>query len=372
MKRELDFVGKRHVFITLSLIVIAVSIISMVVKGFNFGVEFTGGSEITVLVHSSSVKEADIREALREIAPEFENLRVARIRSASEKPNESKFSVVVGKTYIVDTPHGFAKKIIDLMKENPQDKWEKMIASMISTVAPDKAKELSKEIIDKVRDLKRDDEKLQEIAKIVGPYVVKSEKTYITSKIVKALKEKKGVDAEVVSFSEVSGSAAEEIRRGTYTAITVAIIAILLYITFRFSFVFGIGAIIALIHDVIITLGFISIFNYEVNVPAVAAILTLIGYSLNDTIVVYDRIRENMRRYRQMNIERLVNKSINEVIVRSLNTSFTTFIVVFLLLLFAGKTIKSFAFGMTIGTIVGTYSSLYIAAPIVLKWVKRR
>ena len=372
MRRELDFVGKRYIFITLSLIIIAISIISMLTKGFNFGVEFTGGSEITILVHSSNVKEADIREALKGIAPEFKNVRVARIRSASERSNESKFSVIVGKTYIVDTPQDFAKKIVDLIKENQQDKWAKVIASMISTVAPDKARELSKEIVDKVKNLKSDNEKMQEIAKIVEPYVVKSEKTYITSKIIEALKEKKGVEAEVVSFSEVSGSAAEEIRRGTYTAVTVAIIAILLYITFRFNFVFGIGAILALVHDVVITLGFISMFNYEMNVPAVAAILTLIGYSLNDTIVVYDRIRENMRRYRQMNVERIVNKSINEVIVRSLNTSFTTFLVVFILLLFAGKAIKSFAFGMTIGTIVGTYSSLYIAAPIVIKWVKRR
>ncbi len=107
------------------------------------------------------------------------------------------------------------------------------------------------------------------------------------------------------------------------------------------------------------------------NVPAVAAILTLIGYSLNDTIVVYDRIRENMKKFRRMEIERLVNRSINDVIIRTINTSLTTFFVVFILLLFAGKTIKPFAFGMTIGTIVGTYSSLYIAAPIVIKWVKR-
>ncbi|MCD6449174.1 MAG: protein translocase subunit SecF [Thermotogaceae bacterium] len=343
----------------------------MLTKGFNFGVEFTGGSEITVLVHSSDVKEADIREALRDISPEFENVRVARIRTAGENPNESRFSVIVGKTYIVETPESFAKKIVDSMKENSQDNWEKIISNMLGTVAPDNAKELAKEIVSKVKDLKSDDEKIQEIARMIGSYVVKSEKGYITSKVVKALKEKAGVEAEVVSFSEVSGSAAEEIRRGTYTAVVVAIIAILLYITFRFSFIFGVGAIIALVHDVLITLGFISMFNFEMNVPAVAAILTLIGYSLNDTIVVYDRIRENMRRYRQMDVERLVNKSVNEVIVRSLNTSFTTFLVVFLLLLFAEKAIKSFAFGMTIGTIVGTYSSLYIAAPIVIKWVKR-
>ena len=149
-------------------------------------------------------------------------------------------------------------------------------------------------------------------------------------------------------------------------------VLILGYITFRFRFIFGIGAIIALVHDLLITMGFYSLFNVELNVPAVAAFLTLLGYSLNDTIVVYDRIRENMRRMRGKKIEEIVNTSINQVIVRSLNTSITTFIVVMAIFLFSGKVMQSFAFGLTIGVIVGTYSSLYIASPVVIGWVKRQ
>ncbi len=368
MNREIDFVGKRTIFITISLIIIALSVISIYTKGFNLGLEFTGGSEITILVHSSNVKEADVRETLRGIAPEFERLRVTRVRSATDKPNESKFSVIVGKIYTAQTPESLAKDIYGLLKSGAtKDQIERKIADSTGKEA---AAKITEEIMKMDLSKLSQEDAVARIAGLLRPHLVSNEKDYIVSKIIEALKEK-GFDAEVVSFSEISGSAAEEIRRGTFTAIIVAIIAILIYITFRFNFVFGLGAIIALVHDVLITLGFFSFFGYEMNVPAVAALLTLIGYSLNDTIVVYDRIRENMRKFRRMEIGRIVNTSINQVIMRSINTSLTTFFVVFVLLLFAGKAIKSFAFGMTIGTIVGTYSSLYIAAPIVIKWVKR-
>ncbi len=299
MRREIDFVGKRKMFITLSLLLIIISVVVMLTKGFNLGVEFTGGSEIMIMVKDPNITEGDVRKTIAPLGEEFELARITRVRSVGESPDIAKFSIIVRKTFKPD------------------------------------------------------------------------EKAQVQKKISELFKEKRNVEASVVSFSEIGGSAAEEIRKGTYTALVIAILAILVYITFRFNFVFGIGAIVALIHDVLITLGFISMFNYEMNVPAVAAILTLIGYSLNDTIVVYDRIRENMKKFRRMEIERLVNRSINDVIIRTINTSLTTFFVVFILLLFAGKTIKPFAFGMTIGTIVGTYSSLYIAAPIVIKWVKR-
>ncbi len=369
MNREINFVGKRVLFITLSLIIIAISIISMYTKGFNLGLEFTGGSEITILVHSPNVKEADIRETLRGLAPEFERLRVSRVRSATDKPDISKFSVIVGKIYTAQTPESLAKDIYALLKA--KENTEKIVDKIADAVGRNTAEEVTEKLSKLDLTNTAEAEAIAKIADVLHPYLLSNEKDVLISKIIQALKEQKGLEAEVISFSEISGSAAEEIRRGTFTAIIVAIIAILIYITFRFNFVFGLGAIIALIHDVLITLGFFSFFGYEMNVPAVAALLTLIGYSLNDTIVVYDRIRENMRKFRRMEIDRLVNTSINQVIMRSINTSLTTFFVVFVLLLFAGKAIKSFAFGMTIGTIVGTYSSLYIAAPIVIKWVKR-
>ncbi|KAF2958891.1 preprotein translocase subunit SecF [Thermotoga sp. Ku-13t] len=195
------------------------------------------------------------------------------------------------------------------------------------------------------------------------------------AKIVEQLESKlaqKGFKAEVVSFNETGGTAAEEIRRLTWRAILITLAAILAYITLRFNFVFGVGAIAALVHDVIVTLGFFSMFDYEINVPAVAALLTLIGYSLNNTIVVYDRVRENMKKFKGRDIPTLINDSINQVLTRTINTSLTTFIVVFVLLLFAGNTIKPFAFGLSVGVLVGTYSSIFVAVPLVMKWVKYR
>lgn len=193
------------------------------------------------------------------------------------------------------------------------------------------------------------------------------------TKIVEQLESKlaqKGFKAEVVSFNETGGTAAEEIRRLTWRAILITLAAILAYITLRFNFIFGVGAVAALVHDVIVTLGFFSMFNYEINVPAVAALLTLIGYSLNDTIVVYDRVRENMKKFKGRDIPTLINDSINQVLTRAINTSLTTFIVVFVLLLFAGNTIKPFAFGLSVGVLAGTYSSIFVATPLVMKWIR--
>jgi len=168
------------------------------------------------------------------------------------------------------------------------------------------------------------------------------------------------LDAKVVSFNEVSGDAADEIKNLTWKAVVFTLLGILVYVALRFKFAFGVGAVVALIHDVIITLGFFSIFGFEMNIAAIAAILTLVGYSVNDTIVVYDRVREFGRKFKGRDMASIVNDSINSVIIRTINTSLTTFFTVLMLLLFSTGSIKSFAFGMTIGTIVGTYSSIFI------------
>ncbi|WP_448378013.1 protein translocase subunit SecF [Fervidobacterium sp.] len=190
------------------------------------------------------------------------------------------------------------------------------------------------------------------------------EKAEISKKIEEIL------DAKVVSFNEVSGDAADEIKNLTWKAVVFTLLGILVYVALRFKFAFGVGAVVALIHDVVITLGFFSIFGFEMNIAAIAAILTLVGYSVNDTIIVYDRIREFGRKFKGRDMASIVNDSINSVIVRTINTSLTTFFVILMLLLFSTGSIKSFAFGMTIGTVVGTYSSIFIASPIVIRWVK--
>ena len=145
-----------------------------------------------------------------------------------------------------------------------------------------------------------------------------------------------------------------------------------MYVSWRFEFRFAVAAIVALIHDILFTLGFFSLANLEVSLAVIAAILTIVGYSLNDTIVVFDRIRENMHTRRRDSYEKLVNASVNETLSRTLITSLTTLIVVVSLVLFGGEVIKDFALTLMVGVIVGTYSSIFIASPVLVEWQLRR
>jgi preprotein translocase SecF subunit len=155
-------------------------------------------------------------------------------------------------------------------------------------------------------------------------------------------------------------------------AVLYALLAILVYIWFRFEWQFGVGAVVALIHDVVLTLGIFSLLGLEFNLATVAAILTIVGYSLNDTVVVYDRVRENMRRYKSISMPELLDRSLNETLARTLMTSLTTLIALAALFVFGGPVIRDFTFAMMWGVVVGTYSSIFIATPLLLQLHVRR
>jgi preprotein translocase SecF subunit len=166
-----------------------------------------------------------------------------------------------------------------------------------------------------------------------------------------------------------------ELRRDAVYAVVASLIAIWLYVAFRFKFVYGVGAVVALFHDVLVTLGMISIFNgvfnLEIDQNMIAAFLTLVGLSVNDTVVIFDRIRENQKVHRAMPLQELMNKSINETLSRTIITSGTIFIVLIVLLIFGGEVLRGFAFTLTVGIITGTYSSIYIASAVALEWTTR-
>ncbi|MFQ6113230.1 MAG: protein translocase subunit SecF [bacterium] len=163
-----------------------------------------------------------------------------------------------------------------------------------------------------------------------------------------------------------------ELRRAAVWAILIALFFILLYISWRFEFIFAVGAIVALFHDVLITLGVFSLLRLEISLAIIAAFLTIVGYSLNDTIVVFDRIRENLKALRRETHETIINTSINDSLSRTIITSLTTMMVVLILYIFGGEVIHNFAFALIVGVVVGTYSSIFIASPIVVEWRKRR
>jgi preprotein translocase subunit SecF len=149
-------------------------------------------------------------------------------------------------------------------------------------------------------------------------------------------------------------------------------LAILAYIWFRFEWQYGIGAILAVIHDTITTVGIFCIFNLEFNLASIAAILTIVGYSLNDTVVIFDRVRENLRRYKTMPIAELLDRSINETLARTVMTSLTTLLALLALVIFGGAVIRGFTIAMIWGVVVGTYSTIYIATPVLVHFNLRR
>jgi len=173
---------------------------------------------------------------------------------------------------------------------------------------------------------------------------------------------------EVRRVEIVGPKVGKDLRQKGINAMRIAMIGILLYITWRFEFRYAIGAIIALIHDVIITVGVFSLLDKEFTLPIIAALLTIIGYSLNDTIVVFDRIRENIRKTRKQSLREIINSSINQVLSRTVLTSVTTLLVVLALFFLGGAVIHDFAFALLVGILIGTYSSVFIASPTILAW----
>ena len=181
---------------------------------------------------------------------------------------------------------------------------------------------------------------------------------------------KKLINNKVLEFrrSEFVGpTISSELLWKGFQAVSFALLAILVYIWLRFEWQFGFGAVVALTHDVLITLGIFSLLDYEISLAVIAAFLTIVGYSLNDTIVIFDRVRENMKSLKGSDFTSVINKSINESLSRTIVTSVTTFAVVLILFLFGGEVIHNFSFAMIIGVFVGTYSSIFIASPAVIK-----
>tara|TARA_B110000003_G_C16651322_1_gene534243 strand:+ start:1177 stop:2097 length:921 start_codon:yes stop_codon:yes gene_type:complete len=171
----------------------------------------------------------------------------------------------------------------------------------------------------------------------------------------------------ILSVEKVGPKVGAELSSDALMAILSALLLILIYVSVRFEFKYAVGAIAALVHDVSITLGVFSILGYEVSLAVIAAFLTIVGYSLNDTIVIFDRVRENVKTTKNAPMKNIINQSINESLSRTIITSLTTFFVVLILFLFGGEVIHTFSFAMIVGVIIGTYSSIFVASPVVIK-----
>ena len=178
-------------------------------------------------------------------------------------------------------------------------------------------------------------------------------------------------DVDIRRVEMVGPQVGKDLSNKGLKALFYAMLGLLAYISWRFEFRFAVGAIIALVHDVLITFGAFSLFGKEIDLPIIAAFLAIIGYSLNDTIIVYDRIRENTGKYNKENFSYIVNRSINETLSRTLLTSGTTLMVVLALFILGGGVIHNFAFAMLIGVLIGTYSSIFVASPVLIFWQQK-
>ena len=199
-------------------------------------------------------------------------------------------------------------------------------------------------------------------------FIIKVEKTkgFDVESRVKSLLKDRVPSIKFLQIETVGSKVSSELVRNGMLAVFFAVISVLVYIWLRFEWQFALGAVVALIHDVILTIGVFSILRYEFNLSIVAALLTIIGYSLNDTVVVFDRVRENLRSFKSMALLRVLNKSINNTFSRTIMTSVTTLLALFALYFFGGDVIRGFTFAMIWGVLVGTYSSIFVAAKILL------
>ena len=207
-----------------------------------------------------------------------------------------------------------------------------------------------------------------------GDYLIKVEQknsnnSSLIPEIKKTLSDYLNTEVDFRRVENVGPKVSSELLQSSVIAITLALAAMLFYIWVRFEWQFSVGSIIALFHDVTITLGIFSLLSLEINLSIIAAVLTIVGYSMNDTVVIYDRIRENLLKYNKISISDIANLSINETLARTIITSVTTLLALFSIYLLGGEILRGFSFAMILGVIIGTYSSIFVASPI-LKFFK--
>ena len=268
----------------LSLVLIIISVIFLIFKGLNYGVDFKGGTLIELRVHDKNISISNIRDSFNSL-----NLNGINVKKFGNQTD-----------YIV--------KFQNTDVQNP-------------------------DFVDEIK---------------------------------KNLKNSSGYDFSFRRVENVGPKVSSELLKSGIIAIALSLFAMLFYIWVRFEWQFSIGAIVALFHDVIVTLGIFSIFSLEINLSIVAAVLTIVGYSMNDTVVIYDRVRDNLKKYSNIQIFELTNISINETLSRTIITSITTLLALVSIYVFGGEILKGFSFAMILGVFFGTYSSIYIACPLLV------
>jgi preprotein translocase SecF subunit len=366
---NVDFLGKRKFFYVVSAVMLIAGVGSLVVRGLELGIDFLGGSEI-VLQFEKPIDIADVRQKVGDIGlgemevKTFGDETGALIRTELQQIPEDLYPKVRGK--IEETMSaGFPDVGFEAV-----DTAENSITYALDN--PDTVDYVVDELFESGFQAS------VAVGKDDVPRVMV--RVGIADWIKEQLREKMGDnDFDVLREDKVGPKIGEELKWDAVTAIVASLVIILIYLGFRFKFIFAMGAVAALFHDVLVTLGLFSILwgwapfvNLEIDLTVVAAFLTLVGYSINDTVIVFDRVRENLKIHKTEPLEKLMNRSINMTMSRTILTGGTTMLAVFVLFMLGGEVLRAFSFTLFFGIIIGTYSSIFVASALVLDYAEKR
>ena len=365
---HIDWLGKRKIFYAVSLSLFLIGWITVFIRGLHFGIDFRGGTEI-VLEFQKPVNVSTVRNYVSNIG--LGNIELKTFGGETG---------VLARSELQELPNRLVPKVVENINAAIQKIYPGIQAKVVDTTAssvtyalpnPDTTNLLVSKLYEAGFQTGRVSEEptnTQMIVKVgIAEYLKENLKTKIGDNPFKVIKE-----------DHVGPKVGNELKRNAIIAIFLSLLGILIYLAFRFKFIFAVGAVVALFHDVLITIGLYAALygvipglNLEIDLTVVAAFLTLIGYSVNDTVIVFDRVRENLKIHKTMDLEELINQSVNRTMSRTILTAGTVLLAVLVLLIFGGEVLRAFSFTLFFGTITGTYSSIFVASALVLEYAKR-
>jgi preprotein translocase SecF subunit len=362
-----DFLGKKWPFIIASLVLTGAGLVSLAIKGGpSYGIDFKGGAVIYLKFNQEppvqrirAALEAKVKGevSVQQITGRQEVLVGTEIRD--EKDLNANRQVIEDT---LRTTFGAQDGKLDLNNSSRDQLSNRLREPLLQANVPLSEKELQ-DVVNSIEDYRASQggilKSLDQLSGVKG----------VTPQILQAIRQQIALGPFTILSADVVGpKIGRDLQRQAILATLYALAGMLVYIAFRFEWIYGVAAVIAVFHDTIITIGLFSIFDREVSLTVVAALLTLVGYSMNDTIVVFDRIRENLHLKRKDSLSDIINLSVNQTLSRTILTSGLTFLTALSLFLFGGQVLNSFAFALVVGIIVGTYSSIFIASPILVFW----